>query len=263
MRLPSAARAARSIAASHDVEQLVGPPGIRREHPHDAAVVADDGGRQRVGDEARPPRGRRRRRTGRRPRPAAAVPVASVHWSKRFGPFSTDSPYARSTAGVSNAGSRVTPSSARRPPKPSSFARRRTLFEVPDHQRTEIRQRAARVDEGDDQDPAGEVAQRQRRCRPDRPAESRARPLPASPGRGRAPHRASAPRRRGDLHVLEPAAVSLTTSVATIRSPSRTAGAAAAISNAMLIAGMRPSTASWATTTRSAGGSWPTTTPVS
>ena len=42
----------------------------------------------------------------------------------------------------------------------ASSARRLTRFEVPDHQRAEVRQRAARIDEGHDQDAAGEVPHR-------------------------------------------------------------------------------------------------------
>ena len=78
-------------------------------------------------------------------------------------------------------------------------------FEVPDHQRAEVRQRAACIDEGDHQDAAGKPLKRHRAIALIAKLEGRH----DHPGDGPARHRRSrsdAAARGGDPHVLEPAA---------------------------------------------------------
>ena len=246
---------------SHDVEELVGPPGIRREHPHDAAVVTDDGGRQRMRDEARSQPGIRRRRTGRHLRSARRCPSPASTGRIDWRP---SAPIRRTRAARRACRSRIEGHAEQRQPAAHTFVVRAPphALEVLDHQRTEVGQRAARIDEGDDEDSSGELAQRERPAVLIEQAESRARPLPAPPCLPTARLPAAA----------TPAAVIFTSSSqlgCRSRPASRRCGRprAAAVRRHDLERHAhrrhQPFTASCATTTRDDETSWPVTVPVS
>ena len=135
-------------------------------------------------------------------------------------------------------------------------------FEVPDHQRAEVRQRAACIDEGDHQDATGKPLKRHRAIaliaklegRHDRPGTARL----ATGGRASTPLPAAV-----TLTSSSQLRLAATTSVAAMRSPSRNPGVVPLTSNGMLMAGISPLTASWETTTRAGDGSKPTIVPVS
>ena len=163
---------------------------------------------------------------------------------------------------MSNAGSRVTPSSARRLPMPSSSARRRTVSRCLTINGQIVRQRAARIDEGHHQDAAGKPSHASRGDRSDRAARRVERRRQEGPVERPAPLSPPLP-----AAVIFTSSIQLrlfaTTSVASMRSPCRNPGVAPLTSNGMVIAGISPFTASWETTTRAGDGSKPTTVPVS
>ena len=154
----------------------------------------------------------------------ADVPVASVHCSKRLRSFRTDF-----TVSAENRGRvefRVECDAEQRHAAADAFlvSAAPDRFEVPDHQRAEVRQRAARIYKGDDQDPAGEVPHRDRAGRPDRAARTAEDHTGDRPARGRTTP-ASAAASRGDRHVFEPAPALRHDQSGRDTVPSRTAGA--------------------------------------